>query len=171
MRTIVGLIPSAQWSGKRWPLNNFRVLLEQLLQETNYHFILFGGPEDRFCDNLIANLPQTRVTNTQGKLSIAETIAFLELCHLVIANDTGLMHLADALKIPSVLFLGPTSAEMGCLPFDPRSIILEHKLWCRPCSKNGQAPCIRRERYCLTLTTPQAAFKSVLRLAGKLKTA
>lgn len=78
------------------------------------------------------------------------------------------MHMADALGKPSILFLGPTSKESGCLPFHPQSIVLERNLWCRPCSKNGQAPCIRKERYCLTEITPQMAFASVIKLGHAL---
>jgi len=150
---LVGVVPSAQWPGKRWPLDRFRATLEKLLATTNYAFVVLGGREDTFCTELCAGLPAARVVNAQGKLSLAESIAMVGECKLVIANDTGLMHVADAMGIPSVLFLGPTSAELGCLPFHPETKVLEHDLWCRPCSKNGQAPCIRKERFCLTLTS------------------
>jgi len=164
----VGLIPSAQWPGKRWPLNYFRELMENMVRETPYHFILFGGPSDDFCTELAKNIPQDRLTNLQGKCSIEESGAILKSCAFVIANDTGLMHMADALKKPSILFLGPTSREMGCLPFHPKSIILEKEMWCRPCSKNGQAPCIRGQRFCLSDITPQLAFEAVKRMGQAL---
>ncbi len=167
-RITVGLIPSAQWQGKRWPLNYFRELIEKMIIDTPYHFILFGGPADIFCQALAENIPSERLTNLQGRCSIAESGALLQGCAFVIANDTGLMHMADALGKPSILFLGPTSKESGCLPFHPQSIVLERNLWCRPCSKNGQAPCIRKERYCLTEITPQMAFASVIKLGHAL---
>lgn len=158
--TLVGVVPSAQWPGKRWPLDRFRATLERLLSSTSYTFVVLGGREDAFCAELCAGLPPSRVVNAQGKLSLAESIAVVGECAFVIANDTGLMHVADALGKPSVLFLGPTSAELGCLPHHPRAEVLEHDLWCRPCSKNGQAPCIRARRYCLELTTVDDAVKA-----------
>lgn len=164
----VGLVPSAQWPGKRWPLNYFRELIEKMILETPYHLVLFGGPSDSFCSDLAKSMPQDRLTNLQGKCTIEESGAILKSCAFVIANDTGLMHMADALKKPSILFLGPTSREMGCLPFQAKSIVLEKKLWCRPCSKNGQAPCIRKERYCLTDITPDAAFDAVRKMGQAL---
>ncbi len=160
----IGIIPSAQWPGKRWPLPYFRNVIERLIAETNASLIIFGGPGDSFCGDLVRGLPADRVMNTQGQLGIGESAALIERCQLVVANDTGLMHIADSLNIPSVLMLGPTSAESGCLPFHPQARILEEDLWCRPCSKNGQAPCIRRKRFCLTNISPGRVFDATLAL-------
>ncbi len=164
----LGIIPSAQWPGKRWPLQNFRQLLEKVVKETSHQVVVFGGKEDDFCGDLCRGLPTDRIHNAQGKLNIAETTPLLKACDLVVANDTGLMHMADALGVPSVLMLGPTSAEMGCFPFHPESRILEHELWCRPCSKNGEAPCIRGKRLCLLRTTPDMVFAASESLSRKL---
>jgi lipopolysaccharide heptosyltransferase II len=163
-RRWIGVVPSAQWPGKRWPLPYFRTLIESIVSRTDRNVLIFGGKADTFCAELIAGLPADRVVSSQGKLSIAESAAHLTRCELVVANDTGLMHVADALNIPSVLFLGPTSAEMGCLPFHPKARVLEETLWCRPCSKNGQAPCIRGKRLCLEQITPDRALAATLEL-------
>ena len=166
---VVGLIPSAQWPGKRWPLPYFRTLLETLVRETPYPVIIFGGKEDSFCGPLVEGLPVDRILNTQGRLTIAESAAMVERCQLVVANDTGLMHVADALDIPCVVVLGPTSKEMGCLPFHRQSEIVEKSLWCRPCSKNGQGPCIRfGNRVCLNSIGPEAVFARVEQLVKRL---
>lgn len=164
----IGLIPSAQWPGKRWPVERFRAVIERVIHETDFEILVLGGPSDEFCSDLIRDLPTDRIINTQGKLSIAESAAAIDQCSMVIANDTGLMHVADALGIPSVLIFGPTSADLGCLPFHPLTEVLEHQLWCRPCSKNGEAPCIRGKRVCLEKTTTEDVFSATLRLASRL---
>jgi heptosyltransferase-2 len=164
----VGLVPSAQWPGKRWPLAYFRELIERLVAQTSYQLVVFGGQNDVFCRALCADLPDGRVVNAQGRLTIGEAGALLRRCGLIVANDTGLMHMADALGVPAVLILGPTSGELGCLPFHPLSEVIEEKLWCRPCSKNGQAPCIRRRRYCLERIRPERVFDATVRLAARL---
>lgn len=167
----IGLIPSAQWPGKRWPEDRFRRVAQRIVEESQHQILVFGGREDTFCQVICADLPSSRVVNLQGKLSIVEAAVFLAQCHFVIANDTGLMHMADALGLPSVLILGPTSKELGCLPFHPWSVVLEHDLWCRPCSKNGQAPCVRRERYCLSNTTADSVFEAAAGLWRRLSRA
>lgn len=164
----IGMIPSAQWPGKRWPADRFRKTLELLLKETNENFLVFGGPEDHFCADIVRGLPEERVRNLQGRLSLSQVFEAMTSVKLCIANDTGLMHVADAMKIPSVLIFGPTNADMGCLPFHPMSRILEHDLWCRPCSKNGQAPCIRKQRWCLDLTTAEMVVTATHHLLGQL---
>lgn len=164
----VGLIPSAQWPGKRWAPEHFRLTLELLLKTTSERFLVFGGPSDSFCEEITQGLPPDRVINLQGKLNLKEVFTTLKRVKLCISNDTGLMHVADGLGIPNVLIFGPTNSDMGCLPFHPKSIILEHSLWCRPCSKNGQAPCIRSKRWCLELTTAEDVANATRRLINQL---
>jgi lipopolysaccharide heptosyltransferase II len=168
---IIGIVPSAQWPGKRWPISYFRKLVERIVDKSEFRAVVFGGKEDTFCSEIVVGLPTDRVINAQGKLTIAESAAVIKRSELVVANDTGLMHVADALGIASVLFLGPTTAEMGCLPFHPLARVLEENLWCRPCSKNGQAPCIRRRRYCLERISPERALSATLGLVEALKKA
>ncbi|MEZ4751117.1 MAG: glycosyltransferase family 9 protein [Bdellovibrionota bacterium] len=162
---LVGLVPSAQWEGKRWPAEKFRELLKHLVDRTEYGIVVFGGKSDHFCKEIAQDFPSDRVVNTQGQLSILQASALLKRCRFAIANDTGLMHLADAVGVPCVLVLGPTSREMGCLPFHPQSQIVERSLWCRPCSKNGQAPCIRKKRWCLELVGAEEVFERARQLS------
>lgn len=167
-RARIGVIPSAQWPGKRWPHDRFRSVIERILKETDHDVVVLGGPGDVFIDEMLAGLPIDRILNTQGQLSIGESSAAVDQCDLVIANDTGMMHVADALGIPSVLIFGPTSADLGCLPFHPLCEILQHKLWCRPCSKNGEAPCVRGQRVCLERTSSDDVMNATLRLVSRL---
>ncbi len=166
---LIGVVPSAQWPGKRWPADSFRQVVAKLVERTPYAVVVLGGPSDVFCADICKGFAPERVINAQSaRLTLAESAAVLERCRLVIANDTGLMHVADALGIPCVLIFGPTSAELGCLPYHPLSEIVEHQLWCRPCSKNGEAPCVRGRRVCLERTTPAMVLAATLRLSGRL---
>lgn len=164
----LGLVPSAQWPGKRWPLAYFRETLESLLANTQEPFLVFGGPSDTFCQDLVKGLESKRVINLQGKISLLEVFQVMSLVKCCLANDTGLMHVADALNIPSVVIFGPTHADLGCKPFHPFSYVLEKNLWCRPCSKNGEAPCIRKERLCLSLIKPSEAISAVNNLIHQI---
>lgn len=164
----VGIIPSAQWPGKRWAPEHFRTVLKMLLQSTPDKFLIFGGPSDTFCKSIATGLPKDRVINLQGRLSLLEVFTLFQRVKACIANDTGLMHIADAMGIPNVLIFGPTNADMGCLPFQPKSHIVEKTLWCRPCSKNGQAWCIRSKRWCLELITPEEVASSAQHLLREL---
>ncbi len=158
---FVGIVPTAQWEGKRWAATRFHELVKRLSLE-NQRVLIFGGKSDIFCADIAAGLSPDKVINLQGKTSLAESAYWLSRCSVVVANDTGLMHLADALGVPTVVIFGPTSGELGCLPFHPQSITIEPQLWCRPCSKNGEAPCIRGKRICLETTQVDEVFAKTM---------
>lgn len=164
----IGFIPSAQWPGKRWPLANFKTTLIDLLTTTQESVLVFGGPSDTFCDEITRDLDPQRVINLQGKLSLLEVFQVFQWVKCCLSNDTGLMHVADAMNIPNVVIFGPTHSDLGCRPFHPLSQVLERTLWCRPCSKNGEAPCIRSQRWCLNLITPDSALSALKLLLSQL---
>jgi ADP-heptose:LPS heptosyltransferase len=143
---------------KRWPLDHFAQLI-RLLPQT--HFVLLGGPEDQFVNDLVAVDP-ARVFNFAGKLSLLESAYVVALSQALVANDTGLMHVAEQIGKPCVALMGP--APFG-FPSRPRTEILEIDLPCRPCSKHGQGPCVNPEfQKCLRDIKPERVALSLRRL-------
>jgi heptosyltransferase-2 len=157
--SVVGLIPSAQWPGKRWPLNAFRDLIQLIHAKTPFRCAILGGGRDTWAQELARH---THAHNWVGKLDLSSVMSALSLrCSYVIANDTGLMHMADALSLPTCAILGPTTRDMGYPPLGERSFIVEKALGCRPCSRNGSAPCIRwGKRPCLRDLSAQEVFQA-----------
>ena len=133
--TFVALAPSAAFALKRWPIEHWAELIRR---DDQTHFVLLGGPEDTFLAELEAVAP-TRVQNLAGQLSLVESSAVVQHARALVANDTGLMHVAEQIGRPCVALMGP--APFG-FPSRERTRILERELWCRPCSKHGQGPCI-----------------------------
>jgi len=160
---LIGIVASANWPGKRWPVKNFKLLIKEI-QKIQAKCVVFGGPSDDFCKELSSD----GVLMLQGLLTLQEAIYAISFCNIVIANDTGLMHIADSLNKPTIVIMGPTSGELGSLPFNPNSIIIEKKMWCRPCSKNGQAPCIRLKRQCLNTISVNEVMDVLIFLKSKL---
>ncbi len=154
----IGLVPSAQWPGKRWPPTHFVELIRLIQQNTPYQCVVFGGPNDTHCTQIAESSGSINLT---GKLSLEAVIDTIKhKCNMIIANDTGLMHIADALNIPTCAIFGPTSWEMAYPPLGERSLIATRKLLFQPCSRNGSAPCIRfNKRTCLTDLKPMDVFQ------------
>jgi ADP-heptose:LPS heptosyltransferase len=69
----------------------------------------------------------------------------------LLCNDSGLLHLAEAVGTPVVALFGPTTRAWGYFPLDPRSRVIETELACRPCSRNGGRPCRLQHRLCMEL--------------------
>ena len=107
--------------------------------------VLLGGPEDAGRGAHLERACGPRVFSMAGKLSLAQSGSLLDQARVVLAHDTGLMHMAAALGKPIVSLWGGTMPEFGMYPYKPGkgSAILEEDHWLRPPSKLG----IRRGLY------------------------
>lgn len=163
-RAIVGLAPVAAWELKKWPLAHFRRLAEALAEKTDAGLVLFGGPGDKGVETLLEGLPGEAISLV-GRTSLLQSAYFASLADLVVANDTGMTHLAEAVGTRVVALYGPTSRELGYYPVNPLSRAVELPLFCRPCSKNGQGNCGNPYRKaCLEGITPETVLRHVVEM-------
>ena len=104
----IGLIPGSENDpSKRWPVGHWRRLIEAFPAE---RFVLLGTPGDAaIAAAIAAGLDPARVSNLAGATSLAEFANALMGCRLLVANDTGGMHLANALGVPLIGLFGPTN--------------------------------------------------------------
>ncbi|MBI5464885.1 MAG: lipopolysaccharide heptosyltransferase II [Ignavibacteriales bacterium] len=143
----VGLCPGARHSTKRWPAERFAEFAVNLSAQFHAKILIFGGDEDRVVASQIAEkVKQTTgeesVAVVAGTCSLLETAAAMEFCDVIITNDTGLMHVASAMKKRVIAIFGPTVKEFGFFPVGTESVMIEREgLYCRPCSHIGRATC------------------------------
>jgi lipopolysaccharide heptosyltransferase II len=104
----IGLIAGSEnFPAKRWPVAHWRALIEALPGE---RFVLFGTAGDApITAAIAAGHDPARVENLAGRTTLPAYAAHLSACRLVIANDTGGMHLANALGVPLIALFGPTN--------------------------------------------------------------
>ncbi len=121
---------------KRWPLQNFIRLIEAIIEESSYQVMLVGGKED-VEDAAIIDSIIPEVINTVGRFSLGETAALLRRCKLLIANDSGPLHLGAAIGIPTVGLFGPTTPEQFYPYRQPLHRCIYKKLSCSPCYRFG----------------------------------
>lgn len=145
----VALAPSAAFFLKRWPKEYWK---ELILLCPNQRFVLLGGPEDAFIEDIRDVAPE-RVLNLAGKCSLQVSAGVVAHSAALISNDTGLLHVAEQLGQRTIALMGP--APFG-FPSRASTRILEIDLKCRPCSKHGQGPCVNKFKYhqCLVDITP-----------------
>jgi lipopolysaccharide heptosyltransferase II len=111
-RITIGFIPGSENNPeKRWPLAHWRRLIETLLAENPGATIeLFGTANDQPITASIADgLASTRVHDLAGRTDLPSYVDKLRSCSLLISNDTGGMHLANALGVPLIALFGPTN--------------------------------------------------------------
>ncbi len=160
---IVALGPGASFKGKCWPQESFLELCEAL-QINGYKVILLGSEEESEPSWIFDN-SRIKPLNLAGRLSFKETAAILEHCHLVVSNDSAIVHFGEAMKVPALAIFGPTVREFGYAPFLDQSRIMEIDLNCRPCSRNGKGRCTNRiQRRCLREIRVDRVLKASLQI-------
>jgi heptosyltransferase II len=126
-RSVVGMICGTEnFPAKRWPVARWRDLIQALLdQEPEVMIRLFGTANDRAITHQVSDgFPPDRVENLAGSTSLPDFMAHLAACRIVISNDTGGMHLANAMGVPVAGLFGPTNpVRTGPVFLAPRSII------------------------------------------------
>lgn len=126
----------------------------EAIKQSNYQFILLGGPEDAEKGDRIAQACDSKVFNACGKYNLNQSASLVKQASKILTNDTGLMHIAAAFKKEIISFWGNTIPEFGMYPYLPgeeeKSTILEVKnLSCRPCSKIGFDKCPKGHFNCM----------------------
>ncbi len=107
-QSAIGLIAGSENTPeKRWPVAHWRAVIDALPAE---RFVLFGTAQDRDITNEIAaGAAAPRVDNLAGKTDLLAFADGLRACRLLVTNDTGGMHLANALGVPVIGLFGPTN--------------------------------------------------------------
>ncbi len=84
------------------------------------------------CDQVAQLLPAYEVTNHAGQTSLAEFIGLAASCELFLTNDSGAMHIASALGVPTVAVFGATD-DIGTGPTGRNARVVKHPVECSPC--------------------------------------
>lgn len=154
---ILALCPGAEFGpAKRWPENYYATLANEKLNE-GWGVWIFGSPKDTEVALQIMRLTQQRCIDLTGKTKLEEAVDLLALSTAVVSNDSGLMHIAAALKKPLVALYGPTSPTFTP-PLHNDSSILQLSLDCQPCF---QRECPLRHQRCMQELTPEKVILSL----------
>lgn len=111
--TLVGinLGGGGRWKKKRWKPWHFETFVRQLLAQAGCKVLLIGGEqENSLLADLQAALPPG-VLSTGTSCSLRQTASLISFCRVLLTGDTLALHVASALKVPTVVLLGPTSAS------------------------------------------------------------
>ena len=140
----------------------------ELCDKINKPIVLLGGKEDIENGNKIANFfdrkyeqedfkepllelgKKALIYNACGKFNINQSASILKRASYVFTHDTGMMHIAAALKKNIFSIWGNTIPEFGMYPYQTKFTILESKkVSCRPCSKIGYDKCPKGHFNCM----------------------
>ena len=148
--SIYVMCPGAEYGpSKRWPTEHFAALAKELIATNpSNQIILIGSQGDH---NLASEITlkagqNPHIHNWCGSTSLDEAIALIGLSKAVVSNDSGLMHIAAALKVPQVAIFG-SSDPAHTPPLSDKAKVIWLNLPCSPCHKRecplGHLKCLK----------------------------
>ena len=158
-RPLVGLSPGANWETKRWPASHYAELAGMALR-AGFQVAVQGSQAERPLGAQIAGAAPGAADLT-GQLDVAALGGFTSLCAAYVANDSGPMHLARALGVPTLALFGSTDPEM--FAWDGHRVLFTG-IECAPCSFFGRRRCPRGHFKCMTEIGAHEAWRALEQL-------
>ena len=129
----IGLSPGAEYGpAKRWLPERFAEAAAAVTARSPVQWILFGKKNDAPIGEQITTALGDSCVNRIGQTTLEQLIDELRQCRLLLTNDTGTMHLAALLGVPTVAIFGSTEPRLTG-PLGDRHIVLRHHVECSPC--------------------------------------
>ena len=155
-RPVVALCPGADYGpAKRWPDDHFAALARRCAEAGAEVWVL-GGPRDAGS----ALSATASAVDLAGRTSLLDAVDLLSAASAVVANDSGLMHVAAALDVPLVAVYGSSSPRFTP-PLSDRAVVMQRELGCRPCFRRE---CPLGHTDCLHGIAPGQVFDALCRI-------
>ena len=133
-RSWIGLHAGARPSSRRWPVQYFALIADELTQRFNAQIILTGSADEKVVVQAVETQMKTRPLNLAGETSLGDLAALISELDLFVCNDTGPAHIANALDTPSITIFGPADYRRWAPLDQVRHPIVRRSVECSPCS-------------------------------------
>jgi heptosyltransferase-2 len=130
---VIGVSPGAAYgNAKRWLPERFAESAIELAASLNAQVALFGSAAERDLCETVARVIGPRAHNFAGQTTLREFIDMAAACRVFLTNDSGAMHIASALGVPTVTIFGSTD-DVTTGPTGPLARIVREPVECSPC--------------------------------------
>jgi lipopolysaccharide heptosyltransferase II len=130
---LLGLSPGATYGrAKRWPAERFAAVGNRAMERWGSKIVLIGSEAEKdICEALGQELARPFV-DLSGVTTLEQAMALIKRCQLFLCNDSGLMHVAAALNVPTLAVFGSTDAA-ATGPRGKHARIAREPVECSPC--------------------------------------
>ncbi len=160
-RPLLGMSPGASWETKRWPEDRFAELARRALGRGYQVAVTGSWGEKPLNDSIVRLAPGTK--DLSGVVSLRALGGLINRCSAWVANDSGPMHIARALGVPTLAFFGSTSPHQ--FEFDGHGMMFAG-VDCAPCHMYGRRTCPRGHFRCMLDLDADAAWRTLEPLLG-----
>lgn len=156
----VAIFPGSVWPTKKWTIRGYLELCRMLSSEGIKISLMGGAAELDICKEIADEIPAAQIL--AGKLTIAQSMRYLQNCDLVVCNDSASTHMAAYSGVPVVAVFGPTTSAMGFRPWIDNSYVVEDKTMnCRPCGRHGHKECPLKHHACMQSIEAQTVYLKI----------
>lgn len=168
---VIAFHASAGWygPGRKWEPHFFAEVADILARESDCQIVAVGTDEDRCDVDLMLAAMECPYLDLTGKTSVGELAAVLARCDLLVANDSGVGHLASAVCTPVISVFGPSN-DRAYRPLT--STVVAADLPCRPCFYRGFERGLPKgcgTRQCMQLVTPSMVAREAKRVLREVR--
>ena len=135
-RPFVAFAVGANWPNKRWPVEHFAALAHRLYHAHYVPVLVGGGRLDATLAEDILRASEIPPVNLVGRTNLKQLAHVFTRAALVLGGDTGPVHLAAGLRVPTVMLMGPTDANRNG-PYGQLQNAIEVDRPCRGCWKRA----------------------------------
>jgi heptosyltransferase-2 len=158
---VVGVSPGAAYGGaKRWPAERFAETARRLEESLGGSVVLFGSAAERtLCESVAETMRSSGAPacNLAGETTLGEFVELAAACRVFLTNDSGAMHIASALGVPTVAVFGATD-DTTTGPTGELARVVRQPVECSPCLLR-ECPIDHR---CMTRVTPERVVEEAL---------
>lgn len=120
---------------KRWGAARFGALAHQLTETYGVKVLVTGGPSEAELVAEVVDRSQDTAFPVPALPSLLDLAALLERAGVVVAGDTGPLHLANRMGTPVVALYGPKDPKVYGPAFDPATVVRRDDVPCSPCTR------------------------------------
>jgi len=125
----VGTSPTMRW--KQWPLAKYKELIIKL--QNDFNLVLIGSPSERqMIEDIVSDIDSKNIYIYAGDGSLLDASALISKLDMMITNDSGLMHIANAFDVKLIAIYGPTDFNRTA-PLGKKSVVVRKDYECMPC--------------------------------------
>jgi heptosyltransferase II len=160
---VVGLSPGAAYGpAKRWPVERFAAIGNRAIRDWGAKVVVIGTEKEKALGETLISATAPGAVNFCGMTGLGDALALIKRCRLFVSNDSGLMHVAAALKVPTVAIFGSTDS-VATGPRGKNARVVKQDLECSPCLKPECSSGYR----CLLAVQPEDVWREMEKLRAE----
>jgi len=160
---VIGLSPGAVYGpAKRWPVERFAAIGDRAIREWGAKVVVIGTEKEKAIGETLISATAPGALNLCGMTGLGDALALIKRCRLFVSNDSGLMHVAAALKVPTVAIFGSTDS-VATGPRGKNARVVKQDMDCSPCLKPECSAGYR----CLLAVQPEDVWREMEELRAQ----